>query len=236
VSVAQTVPPPKPPVVPLPPEPPPKVVNDWFGSLATGAIASICFSAVALVLMATFYHRPLLVERTENLVFFAAVAVLGTWAVIGSRWLANKSSWAAEHCRIFHAVTGVGVATIADALHRFLMLDSIGPDNRNWERATFDHLGVNPLVMSHETTWVGYVVFFSLLFFILGKHLVKVQKPGRKRPWMLWSLVYPVLAALVLVHVFAFPQLIGVLWAATIVSAVQFAAPWQQPVKFADKR
>ncbi len=237
VSVVRNDPPPQPPVAPSPPAPPPpKVKNDWFGSLATGAIASICFSAIALMLMATFQHRPLLIERTEQLVFFAAVAVFGTWGVIGSRWLADRLSWAADHCRLLHAAAGVAVATVADSLQHFLMLDAIGPDNRNWERAAFDHVGVNPLVMSHEMTWVGYVVFFSLLFFILGKQLVKVQKPGRKHRWMLWSLVYPVLASLVLVHVFAFPQLMGVLWAATIVSAAQFAAPWQPSVKFAGKR
>jgi len=207
--------------------PAPMQFADWTGSLALGSLAAIIISSALLFMPLEYIHGPWQMRKPEAVVFFTAVSVLGVWAVIGLKWLAQRTPWVGQHPRLMHASAGLLLGSIACLLDDFLMFDYNTLRMRGWGNAIFDHLGANPLLDGRQPTWFGYAVVFAGLFFLLGRKFQKLQAPQRAARWMMR---YPFIAALFafgLVHLFAFPQLPAVLWAATIVSAVQLAAPWQ---------
>jgi hypothetical protein len=204
--------------------------HDWFGTLAIGALGAGLFSVVGQLAAWNLAHVHHMIRRPDTMVYFTAVAVLGVWSAIGCRWLATRHAWADKHPRLLYAGAGIVVATAAVALGDYLLIE-IGPNNL-WGGAAFDHLGANPLrAGTHlQPTWMGYVVFFGGLFGLLGKRLNRLQRPERASRWSLWNVVASSVLAWLWVHLFAFPQLMGVLWAATIAASVQLAAPWQPAV------
>lgn len=213
------------------------VSSDWPGVLAHGALAAACFAAASMFVPLLIFQKVEwdLFQSPEQQVFFVAVAVLGTWIALAGRWLSQRSPWAVLHPRLFYAGCGLVLATLAFYLDHYLMT-TVGLDRRNFDRALFDHVGAHPLAEANEPMWLGYVVFFSGLFGLLGKRLIKIQDIGRPQRWRWWHPIVAALSAWLWVHLFVFPQTTGILWAAAIVSATQLAAPWRPPAIPSTKR
>lgn len=201
---------------------------DWPGTLAIGGLAAGVFSLVIQLIVAqNLWRHQQMINRPDTMVFFTAVAIIGTWAVIGCRALTEKFPWAARHPRLLHLGAGVAVATAAVWLGDYLLIE-IGPNGLGL-RAAFDHLGANPLYGNNQGKpyWLGYGVFFGGVFWLLGKRFHRMQDPRRKSRWSIWSVVVAVLIAWLWAQVFVFPTLLGLYWTAAIAASVQLAAPWQ---------
>lgn len=194
---------------------------DQPGTLAIGGLAAGMFSLVAQLTTLNLSHRQHMIDRADTMVFFTAVSILGTWAVIAGRWFDVGN----RHPRLVALGAGVLVATLAEFLANYLLIQ-IGPQNLGG-RAIFRELGVNPLVESPgQPLWLGYVVFFGGIFFLLGKRFSRMQDPQRRVRWSFWQIAVTAGLTWLWVHLFAFPPLLGVLWMATIAASVQLASPW----------
>ena len=200
--------------------------TDLAGTLAVAGMAGATFTVVPLVVILNFSQPVWDHPQLDKWVFCSAVTIVGAWMVIASRWMWGVSAIVRQHPRLGHLVVGVAVATAAYGLDRFLITD-MGLDVRNFDPAMFDHLGVNPLVQSNHPTWFGFATFFGGMFFLLGKRFVAFQEPLRSARW---KVRHPFIAGLIAwgwVHLFAFPQFVGIVSVAAIVATVQLAAPWQ---------
>lgn len=201
---------------------------DWSGTLAIGALAGGLFSLVIQLATQNLSHHQHMIGRLDTMVFFTAVTILGAWAVISCRGLAERFAWAARHPRLLHLGAGVAVATAAAWLGDYLMIE-IGPNGLGPVRAAFDHLGANPLRGGPhlQPYWLGYAVFFGGVFGLLGKRLDRMQDSRRKTRWSVWPVVMAVVATWLWTRLFVFPTLLGIYWTAAIAASVQLAAPWQ---------
>lgn len=206
----------------------PAAQTDWPSTLAIGALSAGLFSLVIQLATQNLSGQHHMIGRLDTMVFFTAVTVIGTWAVIACRALAEKLPWAGRHPRLLHLGAGVAVATAAAWLGDYLMIE-IGPNGFGF-RAAFDHLGANPLLggPAHlQPYWLGYAVFFGGVFGLLGKRFHRIQDPRRKTRWSIWPVVVAVISAWLWTRLFVFPTLLGLYWTAAIAASVQLAAPWQ---------
>lgn len=202
-------------------------LSDWAGSLSICGLTGGLFSAGALLVPMNFDLGWGEIHRIDMIVFFTAVTIVGAWIVTVWRAFEEHFAWAARNPRLWYAGCGLALASAAYGLDQFLMID-IGSNPRNWwDRSAFDHIGANPLVSSFQPTWLGYAAYFTGVFFFLGRRIGRMLDPRRRNRWAWRHPIAAVVVAWLWGYLFAFPQLLGVLWAAAIVAAVQLAGPWQ---------
>jgi serine/threonine protein kinase len=208
--------------------PQPGSLSDWSGRMAVGALAGGVLSVVAAIAPWPWARDRLPMLDTQAMVYSAAVVIFGTWIVIACRRLREAFAWADEHPRWLHALAGVAIGTAAFGLDQFLLHDFTRASGDL--TAEFNSIGVAPLAISQQPTWLGYVVFFSGTMLIMSKQFLTMQRPHREHRWAFWPVVWSGGVAWFWTLFFTFPETTGMLWMASIAAAVQLATPWQPPL------
>ncbi|MES2791557.1 MAG: serine/threonine-protein kinase [Planctomycetota bacterium] len=191
-------------------------------SLAWATVLSFLFAA------GTGFVSPLFGEANAQhadlgkLGLFTITTLMAVWSILIVSKLTAGHRFSKRYRRFLSLLTGVLVGSVAWWLSQALMVDL--STVRTEHDAIFTGLGRQPLIVNHEPTWLGFVVFFGLLF-------------GLRRWW--WhadalrpamfrvsSVLVTVCLATILPLLFTFPLDWAVTWAAVISCVVQLSAAW----------
>ena len=194
--------------------------TDLFSSL------SLSMVAVALVTVAVFYTTDML-SNVTHAVYFAAITMLGSWAVIVPSKLWEGKSADGFVRRLVMATLGLGVGFVAGKLPEYLLVDQ----QLLFRGAlTRPEMSVGRVMLSDGTgipTTASLMLFFALLF-------------GVRRWW--WqadsfrSSRFRVTSALLTLVIgmaitgalqeVSFPDALGATWALALSAVVQLSAGW----------
>lgn len=117
---------------------------------------------------------------------------------------------------------GAGSGGIAYALDDFLWVDF--PYLEAASKSMFNKLGVHPLWVNHQPSLLAYMVFFAGLLGL--QNWRKMLHPYRSQRLRFWSVVYAGILGWLISLLFGVPRPYAVVWAVTITTTVQLAAPW----------
>ena len=190
-------------------------------------LASLC---ACLLSVGTYFAQEFLGGKpsdtpAERFALFMATTMAGAWTLILANQCTRRTSWGDRHPRLVNLIAGVLVGTIAFGLDEFLKVEYF---RSGMPRSAFQSLGVHALTTGGANpTWLGYVVFFGLLFVVKRWWVeMDVQRPKRLG---LGRLFTAGLAAFLVTVFFEFPARPAMLWAVTLSATIQLATPWSPP-------
>ena len=188
-------------------------------------LASLC---ACLLSVGTYFAqefiggKPASANTPELFIVFMATTMVGAWALIVANQCTRRTSWGDRHPRLVNLMAGIVVGTLAFGLDEFLKVEYL---RSGMPRSAFQSLGVHALTTNGSNpTWLGYVVFFGLLFVVRRWWVeMDVQRPKRLGLGRLSSACG---TAFLVTVFFEFPATPAMLWAVTLSATVQLATPW----------
>ena len=187
-------------------------------------LASLC---ACLLSVGTYFAQEFLGGKpadtpAERFALFLATTMAGAWTLILANQCTRRTSWGDRHPRLVNLVAGILVGTLAFGVDEFLKVEYL---STGMPRSAFQSLGVHALTAGGANpTWLGYVVFFGLLFVVKRWWVdMDVQRPKRLSLGRLSSACG--IAFLVTVF-FEFPARPAMLWAVMLSATIQLATPW----------
>jgi hypothetical protein len=199
-------------------------IADFTGSAVVAAMLTALLTTGVAVVSPEFFANGHGSETLDPAAIglFAATAVLASWSIMGGVKLLEGRRVAGGERRLILLALGCLVGGGAWGLNEVLMVSL--PSDGN---AVFANVGSHSLMSSLGPSWIGYVVFFGLLFSLRRWwwHADRFR-PSRFR---LSSLLLTMMLAWLLSAVWEFPHTWAVVWAAVISSVVQIASVWTPP-------
>jgi hypothetical protein len=199
-------------------------VGDFTGSAVVAAVLTALLTTGVAVVTPEFFANAHGSDQLDPAAIglFAATAILAAWSIMGGAKLIEGRRMAGGERRLILLALGCLVGAAAWGLNEVLMV-SLPSDGT----AVFANVGSHSLMSSLGPSWIGYIVFFGLLFSLRRWwwHADRFR-PSRFR---LSSLVLTMMLAWLLSAIWEFPHTWAVVWAAVISSVVQIASVWTPP-------
>ncbi len=194
-------------------------------SLSWATVLAIVFAAGTGFLSPLFGDTGRLHPDLGKLGVFTFTTLLAVWSILIVSKFTTNNRISNRHRRVINLAAGVFVGSAAWWLSRVLMVDLLlgGVEYNAFVLA----LGRQPLVANHEPTWLGFVIFFGLLF--SARQWWRQADANRPAMFRVSAVVGTVIVAAILPVVFAFPWDWAVTWAAVTSCVVQLSAAWIPP-------
>lgn len=194
--------------------------TDLFSSLSLSLIA------VSLVTVAVFYTTDMLGNMTHA-VYFAAVTMLASWAVIvpSKLWEGRSADGLAR--RLVMATLGIGVGLVAGELPKFLLVDQ--QDLFRGAMAT-PPVAFGRVVLSDGSgnpTTASLMLFFAVLF--AARRWWWQADSFRSSRFRVTSALLTLLVGMAITGALqevTFPDALGVTWALALSAVVQLSSGW----------
>jgi hypothetical protein len=153
---------------------------------------------------------------------FGVTSLAGAWSLLGANKLLEGRSITFGVRRIVQFLIGCVVGEIAWGLSSLLFVEM--SDSRE---AAFRSINSQPLISGAGPTWLGYIVFFGLLF---GLRRWWWQSDSyRPKRFRIMSVALTMALAAGVMFAFEFEFGWGLVWAAVISSVVQLSSAWTPP-------
>lgn len=159
--------------------------------------------------------------------FMACVSALLVTVLLIYGQLLHAASHRGSVSRSVLFALGAGSGGVAFALDDFMWVDF--PYLEEASGSLFDKLGVHPLWVDHQPSLLAYMVFFAGLLGL--QNWRKLLHPYRSQRLRFWSVVYAGILGWLISLLFGVPRPYAVVWAVTISTSVQLAAPWYAGAK-----
>lgn len=160
---------------------------------------------------------------------FGIVTLLGSWSILGASKLLEGRGESTFNRRIGYLLMGAAVGGAAYWIDQALLVDV--PPN-HLIRAAVHSVGEQPLTTGRhlgQPTLIAFALFFGALFGLRGWWR---QADGfRKKRFRLGSLLLTGGVAFLVSSIWAFPQVIGVVWAVAISAVVHLSSVWVPPAE-----
>jgi serine/threonine protein kinase len=157
---------------------------------------------------------------------FGIVTLVAAWLIQGASKLMEGHGEATTSRRVGYLGLGVALGLGAYWLDQSLLVDL---PKEHLTGTIFKDVGAHPLTQSGQPTLVGYALFFGALFALRGWWR---QADGfRKKRFRLMSVLLTGGLAFLLSWIWAFPQVIGVVWAVAISAVVHLSSVWVPPAQ-----
>jgi hypothetical protein len=191
------------------------------GSMLGSALVAAVLTVVMLVVAGVSLDSSMTTIGTAAWLWLVTTG--GAWVVlVAAKFMENKTG---EHIRRRFAMMVIGMllAAVAFGLSQFLMVDTLRvPTNEvasfpSWQRSMYASNSGAPLLPA-------YVAFFAAVFLTIGWW--KQADPLRSSRFAVGSLVITLVAAVLWMQVWPFPDPWAYLLPAAISIAVQLSAPW----------
>lgn len=198
--------------------------SDFAGSAAVAALLTVLLTTGIAVVSPEFFANSYGAEQLDPgaIALFAGTAVIAAWCVIGGAKFIEGRRIDGGTRRLVMLAMGCIAGGAAWGLDEVLMVSL--PTHSD---AVFVNVGAQSLNGSGGPTYLGYLVFFGLLFSLRRWWWhADAFRPTRFR---LTSLLLTMMFAWLLSVVWAFPHTWAVVWAAVISSVVQISAVWTPP-------
>ena len=198
--------------------------NHFFGSASLAAIFTAVFTTCIAIFAPEFFGAhgaggsldPALIG------LFSGTALSASWCLLGVTKLLEGRKLDFGMRRVIQLLMGLVVGEIAWGLSQLLYVEI--PDTRE---APFRSINSQPLMTEIGPTWLGYMVFFGLLFAL--RRWWWHTDSFRPKRFRIMSVLLTMLVAAGLMFTFEFALGWGLVWAAVISSVVQLSAPWTPP-------
>ena len=198
--------------------------GDFAGSAAVAALLTALLTTGIAVVSPEFFANSYGAELLDPgaIALFAGTAVIAAWCVMGGAKFIEGRRIDGGTRRLVMLAMGCIAGGAAWGLNEVLMVSL--PTHSD---AVFANVGAQSLNGSAGPTYLGYLVFFGLLFSIRRWWWhADAFRPTRFR---LTSLLLTMMFAWLLSVMWAFPHTWAVVWAAVISSVVQISAVWTPP-------
>jgi len=185
---------------------------------------SVSLAATFLVTLAVYLTTSLLTQPAHA-VFFGAVTMLGSWALIVPGKLGEGKPGDAFLRRATHGAVGLGVGYVAYTLQNYLMLsqdslllaaDSVGEPWRVGRLQIADGSGY--------PTMEAFMLFFGGLF--AARRWWWQADSFRRSRFRISSTLVTLLVGAVVAGILEFPGALGATWALALSAVVQLSAGW----------
>ena len=225
VAMRQVVPPRPAPTAPVAPYRVDRMtlrLADLCGSLSWATVLAIVFAAGTGFLSPLFGSTASLHPDLGKLGLFTLTTLIAVWTLLVVSKLTAGHHLSNHHRRLVNMFAGAAVGSVAWWLSTVLMVEmSVG----NLEyKAMFDSIGRQPLVLNNHPTWLGFAIFFGLLF--AARRWWWHADPNRPAMFRITSVIRTIVVAAILPMICAFPWDWAVTWAAVMSCVVQLSAVW----------
>ncbi len=185
---------------------------------------SVSLAATFLVTLAVYFTTSLLTQPAHA-VFFGAVTLLGSWALIVPGKLGEGRPADAFLRRAAHGAIGLGIGFLAYGLQNYLMLsqdsllmaaDSVGEPWRVGRLQIADGSGY--------PTMEAFMLFFGGLF--AARRWWWQADSFRRSRFRVSSTLVTLLVGAVVAGILEFPGALGATWALALSAVVQLSAGW----------
>ena len=191
-------------------------------TLLASACYLILYTQIHYLIMNTQFQSGVM-PSGEHGVMLAAIAILGSWLLLFVDRLNRFISVPKRKHWWLQIGAGALLGTIAYSLQQFLDIHT--PSAAFTLKSVFYKLGAAPLTHAGlDPSWQGYVVFFATWLAIGG--IRREVDEQRCLPLQIKMTAKAIALGFAASFVFAFPQWYAMLWAGTISTTLQLAAPW----------
>ncbi|MDB5336259.1 MAG: prkC 18 [Planctomycetaceae bacterium] len=195
---------------------------DLSGSLSWATVLAIVFAAGTGFLSPLFGSAASLHPDLGKLGLFTLTTLIAVWTILVVSKLTAGNRLSNHHRRLVNLVAGAVVGSVAWWLSTVLMVEMSA---RNLDhQAMFDSIGRQPLALNNQPTWLGFAIFFGLLF--AGRRWWWHADPNRPAMFRIMSVLRTIVVAAILPVICVFPWDWAVTWAAVMSCVVQLSAAW----------
>jgi len=199
--------------------------SQFCESAAMAALLTSVFTACIAFVSPEFFRSPetQIGGVTPALIgLFGGTALCGAWGLLGVNKLLEGRKIDLGMRRLITLLVGLVVGEAAWGLSEVLFVDL--PERGS---AIFASVNSNPLAGELGPTWMGYMLFFGLLF---GLRRWWWQADSyRPKRFRLMAVLLTMGLAWGLSAVFEFPHGWGIVWAGVMSSVVQLSSAWTPP-------